>query len=197
LGTTGNDVPIPFTAGFDPSLARERDLEQAKALLKAAGAEALSFTVTTSNGFAGMVESATLLQQQLKDAGIKVNLDQVDQSQYWVNFLRYPFGQGVWWGYEALAPFYLAALTTTSPYRETRFGTEATDQLIYDAVGELDKAKSQDKWNAIEQQQFEEGGYVIPATFPFVDAMAHNVVVQTSTLGFINNYRLGDAYFTS
>src|SRR5690349_2769984 len=59
-GFIGNDLYAPFDPGYDHSLPqRQQDIAQAKSLLKAAGHANLSVDLHTTDGAAGMVETAT------------------------------------------------------------------------------------------------------------------------------------------
>src|SRR5215467_4177577 len=64
-GFVGNDLYAPFDPGYNHSLPqRKQDIAQAKSLLKAAGKANLSVDLHTTNGAAGMVETATVFANQ-------------------------------------------------------------------------------------------------------------------------------------
>src|SRR5581483_7246969 len=67
-GTVGNDVFASYGPNFDHSLTREQDIPKAKTLLKQAGHEDLTVTLTTSPVATGTVAMATVLAQQAKAA---------------------------------------------------------------------------------------------------------------------------------
>jgi peptide/nickel transport system substrate-binding protein len=69
---------------YDHSIPqRSQDIEQAKALLKAAGREGLSVPLTVSPITSGVVEAAQVLAQQAKAAGVNIKVNNVqDVTSY-------------------------------------------------------------------------------------------------------------------
>lgn len=84
---------LPGSKGFNDKLkAPKRDLERAKALLKASGydrAHPLEFEIATSNSNAIRPYAAEILQRQLLDIGVKVNL-RVMEWQAFLNTVVFP-----------------------------------------------------------------------------------------------------------
>ena len=83
-GTLGNDSP--FWSKFpstDPSIPqRKQNLEQARALLRAAGQENLKFTITTHNQF-DVPDYAAAIQAAGRQAGITIDLDVMSYDDYY------------------------------------------------------------------------------------------------------------------
>src|SRR5436305_6808996 len=72
-GRIANDMYSPFDPFYASSLPqRHQDIEQAKALLKQAGHENLSVTLTTAPVFQGIVQAAQVFAQQASQAGVNV-----------------------------------------------------------------------------------------------------------------------------
>ena len=95
-GHVANDLFSPFDACFTSSLAqREQDIDKAKSLLKAAGMDGATFDLHTTNGAAGMVDSATVFASQAKDAGITINVHN-DPNYYGKQYLHLPFSVDFW-----------------------------------------------------------------------------------------------------
>ena len=67
---------------FASDLHRSQDIEQAKSLLKAAGHEGLSFTISTSSAIPAGVQAATLLSQQAQAAGVNISLRTIPAQSY-------------------------------------------------------------------------------------------------------------------
>ena len=61
---------------------RDQDLEQAKSLLKQAGKEGVTVTLTAAPVGAGAIESVQVVAQNAKAAGFNVKLRQVDAGTY-------------------------------------------------------------------------------------------------------------------
>jgi len=83
-GIIGNDNPFwKYFASTDPSIKqRTQNIQLAKALLAAAGAENLKFTLTTWN-FLDHPDHAASIQAYAREAGITVNLEIMDGGRYY------------------------------------------------------------------------------------------------------------------
>jgi peptide/nickel transport system substrate-binding protein len=83
-GQVGNDSP--FWKGFastDPSIKqRTQNVQLAKALLAAAGAQNLKFNITTWN-FADHPDHAASIQAYAKDVGIDIGIEMMDVGKYY------------------------------------------------------------------------------------------------------------------
>src|SRR6266566_7479746 len=74
-GRVANDLYSPFDPAYDSSLPqRHQDIAQAKSLLKKAGKENLTVDLHTTDGAAGMVDSANIFANQAKAAGVTINV---------------------------------------------------------------------------------------------------------------------------
>ena len=126
--SSGNDIVGKGLPCYDDSLPqREQDIDQAKSLLKKAGQENLTVLLQTSPIFPGFVESATLLAEQAKAAGVTINLKQEPPNSYYnpsLLYLKMPFAE-TQWPITSLKYFYLQALATDAPYNETHWNDAA------------------------------------------------------------------------
>ena len=77
---------------------REQDIDQAKSLLKAAGADSLTVDLVTTPNAPGMIQAAQVFATQAKKAGVNVNV--VQQTTTGVLrqlvYLKVPFSQDYW-----------------------------------------------------------------------------------------------------
>ena len=95
-GFVGNDLYAPFDPGYDKSLPqRHQDIAQAKSLLKAAGHANLSVDLHTTDGAAGMVDTATVFANQASAAGVKINVIN-DPNFYGNQYLKLAFSVDFW-----------------------------------------------------------------------------------------------------
>jgi peptide/nickel transport system substrate-binding protein len=80
----GNDSPFwrGFVSSDRTTPQRTQNLQQARALLRAAGAEDLKFTLTTWN-FLDHTDHAASIQAYARQAGIEVGLEVMDVSKYY------------------------------------------------------------------------------------------------------------------
>ena len=176
---------------------REQDIDQAKSLLKKAGQENLTVLLQTSQIFPGFVESATLLAEQAKAAGVTMNLKQEPPNSYYnpsLLYLKMPFAE-TQWAITSLKYFYLQALATDAPYNETHWNDAAFSQKLSQAIGETDETKAQDLWNQVQEIQYNQGGYLNWTNADWVDGLSNSVKGMTpSGAGALGNMRFMDAW---
>jgi peptide/nickel transport system substrate-binding protein len=200
FGTVGNDIAgkgLPF---YDSSLPQRRqDIDQAKSLLKAAGQENLTVLLQTSEIFPGFVESATLLAQQAKAAGVTINLKQEPANSYYnpsLLYLKMAFAE-TQWPMLSLKYFYLQSLAAHAPYNETHFTSASWNATLGQAIGEQDTSKAQDLWNQVQQVQYDSGGYLQWVNADWVDACSTKVAgLKPHAAGELGNCLFMNAWLT-
>jgi peptide/nickel transport system substrate-binding protein len=189
--TPGNDVPFAHIKYWAKDIKAEYDPEKAKSLLKAAGHENMAIELVTSPQVPGMIEAASLWASQAAAAGVKAKVRQIPVSTYYTAtsnpaYLtdKRTFAMTYWQAQASLTAAYLFQLTGKSSFNDTGWGKAdpSQDKLTFDAIAELDPAKAADKWHAVQEQQAEKGGYIIPANTNFVDAYASNVGGGNTTI---------------
>lgn len=156
FGTVGNDLYGKGLEYYDDSLPqRTRDLAKAKTLLAEAGhGSGLTLKLQTSTVAPGIVEAATLFQQQAKDAGVDVAISQVDPTSYFDptrDYLKMPFAQTLWQGMTTLGDVYNASVVSKAPYGETHWSDRRTDELVATAVAAPDAAAARSAWAAVQR----------------------------------------------
>jgi len=191
-GTIGNDLVGKGLQWFDDSIPqRTQDIEKAKSLLKSAGQQNLSVLLQTSPIFPGFVEAATLLAQQATAAGVKINLKQEPASSYYnpsILYLKMAFAQ-TQWAVPSIKFFYLQSLAADAPYNETHWHSTSFNNLLFKAIGELDKTKAQQYWNQIQQIQWTQGGYLLWTNADWVDGLSTKVRgLAPSAASALGNY---------
>jgi peptide/nickel transport system substrate-binding protein len=176
-GTVGNDVFAPYDPSYDHSLHRQQDIPQAKALLKKAGHENLSVTLTTSAVATGTVAMATVLAQQAKAAGVTIKIQNVDPSTFFGpnKYLQWTFSQDFYNYSPYLAQMAESMLGKASPYNETHTDNPTLNGL-YKQANETLQADDRKK---IEQEMmqfdFNQGGYIVPAFIDALDAYSEKI----------------------
>src|SRR5207342_3774316 len=98
---------------------RHQDIDQAKALLKAAGMENLTVDLHTTDGAAGMVDSANVFASQAKAAGVTINVKN-DPNYYGDQYLKLAFSVD-FWGTRGFLNQVQQGSLPTSPYNETHW----------------------------------------------------------------------------
>jgi peptide/nickel transport system substrate-binding protein len=201
-GSTSNDCPekgLPYFASDIPVLAH--DIEKAKSLLKAAGHEKLTLTLQTSQSVVdGMYGAATLFAEQASPGGVTIKLQSIPGSTFFTpasNYLNRTFTQDFWILYPSLTALYLDKLFSKAPVNESHWGSSGYDTLLFDAVGETDHAKAEQKWHAVQQEIHTNDGDIIYANMNYVDGYAPRVKgLETTSAGVADNFNFASAWLS-
>ncbi|HEX6934721.1 MAG TPA: ABC transporter substrate-binding protein [Streptosporangiaceae bacterium] len=168
FATVGADVSSPYDPNYDTSLHREQDIAQARHLLKAAGQENLAVQLVTSPVATGTVAMATVLQQQAKAAGVTINLKTVDPTTFFgPNYLSWTFSQD-FYNYSPYLAQVAQSLLPTSPFNETHWHLPKYIDLYHQANATANADTRKQIEHEMQQIDFTQGGYIIPA---FIDAL--------------------------
>jgi peptide/nickel transport system substrate-binding protein len=176
FGTVANDL---FGRGQpyynDEIPQREQDIEQAQFLLKEAGLEGATFTLSTSNVVAGMLESATVFAEQAKAAGITIELENIPADAYFAErYLKYAFAQSSW--SHLLIPSVITRwLVDGAPFNETHWNRPEFDARFREAQATLDETARRDIYFELQQELWDEGGFIIWGDQSWVDAASSQV----------------------
>ena len=201
FGTIGNDL---YGAGvkYAADLKRERDVEKATALLKAAGKDGSTFTLGTAPFSQGAVESATLFAQQARAGGIKVEINQASPAAYFTpagGYLTGSFRMTAANPRPTLAAIYATIFGPQAYANESHWGKQpggkAKWALIDQAISAVDESKAEELWREVQMQQFDEGGILNWGNANFLNLVSKKVKgVTESRAGFLNNGRFTDAF---
>lgn len=204
FGTVANDLfgqGLPFYADAIPQ--RRRDVQQARSLLAQAGyADGLTVTLETAAVAPGMVEAATLFAQQAKAGGVTINVSQVDATSYFdptLQYLQRPFAQTFWAGFANLSGFYQYAALVDGFGNETHWTNEQTGEQIATAMAATQEADAKSAWHAVQQEQWDTGGYIWWANVNNLDATSSRVagIAPSRYLALGLPSGLANAYFTA
>jgi peptide/nickel transport system substrate-binding protein len=174
LGVVANDVYGLHDPCYDSSLVREADVEQARSLLKKAGQENLTVELVTAPFAAGAVESAQVLVQQAKAAGVTVNLRNTSVTAFFSNYLKWPFAQD----FIAYDPFISLVAQTSipgAPFNETHFNDPKFNSLYAQVNKTIADATRCDLKTQMQQILFDSGAYIIPSFNRTLDIMSTKV----------------------
>ncbi|MGO2360116.1 MAG: ABC transporter substrate-binding protein [Brachybacterium tyrofermentans] len=98
LASLGNDLPALGFASYDASIPqREHDPDEARRLLEEAGAAGMSVELTAGPELPGMVETATLIVEDLQAVGVNATLRELPAGQLFADYpawLALPFKVG-------------------------------------------------------------------------------------------------------
>jgi peptide/nickel transport system substrate-binding protein len=199
-GFVGNDLYAPFDPGYDHSLAqREPDIAQAKSLLKSAGHANLAVDLHTTNGAAGMVETATVFANQAQAAGVKINVIN-DPNYYGNQYLKLAFSIDFWGTRGYLNQVQQGSLPN-APYNETHWppksGTGSNFGSLYNqALATTDDSKRIELEHEMQQIEYNIGGYIIPFFGDLIDGYAAKVKGLKPSKGTLNLDTFGHGFRT-
>jgi peptide/nickel transport system substrate-binding protein len=181
-GVVANDLFSPFDPDFDRSLARpaQGDIQQAKFLLKKAGQEGLTVTLTTSAVATGTVAMATVLAAQAKAAGVTINLNNVPSGVFFgPGYLTWPFSQDYYNYFPYLAQV-AQSMLGSSPFNETHTNNPRYTNLYNQANATASPATRREILYEMQDFDFNEGGYIIPAFIDVLDAYSDKIAGYTA-----------------
>lgn len=175
-GKLANDLYSPGDPCFNDSLPqREKDIDQAKSLLQAAGQEGLQVELTTSPVSQGIVEAAQVFVEQARAAGVDIRLNKVDTGTFYGdNYLSWPFAQDFWGTRSFLAQAAQGSLPT-SPFNETHWADEQFVSLVKSAEEEVDEQKRCEMIQEAQAIEHESGGHIIWGYVNLVDAYSNTI----------------------
>ena len=174
-GTLAADVFSPYDPAFDRSLTRHQDISQAKFLLKQAGQEDLKVTLVTSPVLSGVVAMATVLAEQAKAAGVTITLKTVPPGTFFgPDYLNWTFSQD-YYSYFPYLTQVAQSMLPASPYNETHNHNPRYTRLYHQAQATPDERLRRAILHDMQQIDFSEGGYIIPAFTDTLDAYSDTI----------------------
>jgi peptide/nickel transport system substrate-binding protein len=189
-GILGNDVFGIFDVDYDHSMPqRNADIDQAKFLLKQAGRENLTVTLTTSDIAAGAISAATIFAEQAKAAGITVQLQQVPVTTlYGPDYEKWLFAQDIW-TYYPYQPNASEVAVPGAPFNECHVKDPAYDRLFTELSRTLDPALRRELTHELMLRDYDgySSGYMIPHFVPAIDGYSsrtHGMVTSKTSVPF-------------
>jgi len=174
-GTAASDVFSPYDPDFDQSLVRHQDIPQAKSLLKQAGRADLTVTLVTSPVISGTVAMATVLAEQAKAAGVTITVKNVPSGTFFgPNYLQWTFSQD----YYSYFPYLTQvgqSMLIGSPYNETHTSNPHYASLYKQANATSSGSLRKEILHEMQQYDFTQGGYIIPAFTDTLDAYSRKI----------------------
>lgn len=162
----GNDIPALGFPTYSTALTqRSHDPERAKQLLTEAGAAGIKVELTAGPEMPGMVETATLIIEDLKAIGVQATLRELPAGQLFADYpayLSWPFKAGY------TPPAYFEINHTPGTFPDV-------DALVLTARS---AATSQERLTASHQAQkllWEKGNQIAPVFVPTINAASDRV----------------------
>lgn len=130
----------------------KRDVEKAKKLLADAGyPDGIELTIDVGNTDGPWHQTvAEIMRDQMKDAGIKLNINVMPASKYWEVWDKTPFGATAW-THRPLGTMVLSlGYRSGVPWNETLFASPEFDAALDDAEATLDTEARREKMKTVE-----------------------------------------------
>lgn len=188
-GQVANDLFGVYDPAYNSSIPqRAYDPDQARFLLKKAGAENLTAEITTSPIYIGTVQMATVFAQQASEVGATIKVNQIDPSAFFgPSWLSRNLTVDFW----AYAPYFAQAVQSNYPgmFNETHFDSPAWNSLYEQAMRTPDLDARVPLVHEMQQIEHDDIGYCVPYNYPQIDGFAANVRgVEESKVGFPLNF---------
>ena len=197
-GHVANDLYAPFDADYDKALPqRHQDIDQAKSLLKAAGMENLTVDLHTTDGAAGMVDSANVFASQAKAAGVTINVKN-DPNYYGDQYLKLAV-LGRLLGHAQLPAAGRARQHPGRGLQRDATGASrarTTSSLYKQAVAAPNLTKRHELVIEMQKLEYNTGGYIIPFFNNLIDAYSSKVAGFVPSKGTLNLDAFGHGYRT-
>src|SRR6266478_3232273 len=191
----GNDSPFaPVFPSTDKTVAqRHRDIAQAKQLLADAG-HPDGFTVKlTTEKYLEIPEYAQVIQQQVRDAGITINLNVESQDSYYGKAV---FSQSDWldsilgatdYGHRGVPNVLLAApLKSDGAWNSAHFKSKEYDNLVSQYVAALDLGSQRAVAGQIQKLLLDETPIIFSYFYNFLTATAKNLTgIETTAMAHV------------
>ena len=200
LGQIGNDVINIEDPDYLQLPQREQDISQAKSLLKAAGREGMSVNLITAPTVGGEISTAQVFATQAQAAGVKVNLQQKNVTDYFATYYLQKsnvFSQDWYYYIPYLITVQQNWATSDAPYNETGWNDPEYRKLYGESVRTLDKARRHELVQEMMKIEYERGAFIIPYFIPVIDAAVDKVqgVVSTISGQSLSNYDFSSIWF--
>ena len=175
----GNDFHVAPNMPYHPDDIPQRtfDPDQAKSLLKKAGAENLSVDLRVADSvYSGAVDLCVLYAEQAKQAGIDINVVREPNDGYYSDvWLKKPFCMVQWGARPTPDVMFSLAYKDDAAWNESHWQNERFNVLLRQAKAELDQAKRAEMYREMCQLARDDGGTIIPMFTNFVYARRKNV----------------------
>ncbi|HEY3560395.1 MAG TPA: ABC transporter substrate-binding protein [Kribbella sp.] len=158
-GEVGNDL---FGKGYQYYPAglpqRERDVDQAKALLAKAGLVGKEVDIFTADASAGFVEAATLFAEQVAEAGVRLKVTTGSPQTYAKDLLTKGAIGNHRSGAMPIPQYFTDRLLSHSPFNVTHWRRPAFDAAFAAARAVTSEAERSQRYGVLQKTVRDEGG---------------------------------------
>ena len=178
--TIGNDFHLSPVQPYWPDDIPQHayDPDKAKSLLKKAGHDNLSISLSTADSvFSGAVDMCVLYAEQAKKAGIDIKVVREPNDGYYSDvWLKKPFTAVSWGARPTPDVMFTLAYKDDAAWNESHWHNEKFNKLLLEAKSELDDDKRMTMYREMCLLMHDDGGTIIPFFNNFVYARRSNVM---------------------
>ncbi len=178
-GSVANDFHHSPAMPYYPDDIEQRtyDPDKAKSLLKKAGKENLSVTLSSADSIAtGAVDVAILYAEHAKAAGIDIKVSREPNDGYWSDvWLKKPWCMVAWGARPTPDVMYSLAYKDDAAWNESHWQNEEFNKLLDQAKSELDDSLRAEMYRDMAILAKDDGGTVIPYWMNFVYGKRKNI----------------------
>lgn len=196
-GQVANDLYGRYDPAYNTKLAqRARDIDKAKSLLAEAGQSGLKVQMVTSKIAEGVVPAAQVLVQQASEAGVTIDLLEVQPTDFWSKqFLQATLTQSNWATRNYLQQA-ADSMVPNAPYNETHWSNKDWLALVQKAMGTADDTARGQLIAQAQEIEWNDGGYINWGWYDTVDGLSnkvHGLVPDASGIS-LNTFSLGKVW---
>lgn len=172
-GTVACDHPVWAGDPYQADMDCPRDVAEARRLLAEAGyPDGIEFDLYTSDKDPHWVSMAEVYQNQVADAGIKVNLVMAPAEGYWSEVYKVQPVFQTWWWQRSAGSILNLGWRGDAAWNENRWNRPDFDAMLDAASVEPNFDKRKAIYGDLQRLLYEEGGHLIPFHFNLTRAYA-------------------------
>lgn len=173
-GSVGNDHPIGPVYRYHASELpqREYDPDKARYHFKKAGIEGQTIKLHAADAaYAGAVDTAVLISESARKAGIAIEVVREPDDGYWSNVWMKKAWSFCWWsGKPVEDTMFSMTYAGDAAWNDTNWKHVRFNKLLKEARVELDEKKRKELYVEMQRIVRDEGGQVIPLFYNVLDA---------------------------
>ncbi|MER7792872.1 ABC transporter substrate-binding protein [Streptomyces sp. NPDC097640] len=177
-GTVANDILGTGDPDYAKSIPqRDRDLAQAKKLLRAAGFDlSRTYDLVTTDDIAGLADSATLFANQAREAGIKVKVVKQESGAFWEKTWKTGDFYTTYWGTNDSVVFFASkTLVSDAGQNESGWADKEFDAAYRKVIGTKDAEQRAAFLKQLQQIEYDRSGYLLWGMADGIDLAAAKV----------------------
>ncbi|WP_229718766.1 ABC transporter substrate-binding protein [Nocardia jinanensis] len=177
-GTVANDILGTADPTFDASIPqRARDLDRARKLLSEAKFDTKkTYQLVTKQEAAGEVESAKVFASQAKEIGLDIEVVVQEANAFYdATWLKAPLYTVNWGTNDSVMFFASKVMYSRTKWNETNFHDQTFDKAYATALAAPPGAEFTKASRAIQQIQYDRGGYIVWGMADGIDIASSSV----------------------